>query len=310
MTGYKHFENFLLLNEVQFYDGKLPPVSEELLIYFVGHCFEVLGIQYSTIKQYICGIRYMCLKDDISSPFSNEQDHKSTARLSLFLKSVKRLQKQHSRPRLPITSDILRQLCNRLRSGFYSEFIDCTLETVCIIAFHGLLRCGEFTVDNACNFDSECILCVSDVTFYPDFAVLHLKQLKTDPFRKGTDIQLHKIDNILCPYTASKKYFQIHSSIKGSSTPSDPLFITENLLALESQFFITNLKNLLILCGFNAEFYNDHSFRIGAATIAGKANIEDHLIKTLGRWNSDSYCRYVRTDKSSIKYAQQQICNS
>ena len=39
MTGYKHFENFLLLNGVQFYNGKLPPIPEELLIYFVGHCF-------------------------------------------------------------------------------------------------------------------------------------------------------------------------------------------------------------------------------------------------------------------------------
>ncbi|CAG2195331.1 unnamed protein product [Mytilus edulis] len=63
-------------------------------------------------------------------------------------------------------------------------------------------------------------------------------------------------------------------------------------------------------CGYQAELYNGHSFRIGAATSAGKANVEDHLIKTLGRLSSDSYCRYIRTDKSSIKNAQQQICNS
>lgn len=49
-------------------------------------------------------------------------------------------------------------------------------ETVCIVAFHGFLRCGEFTVDNASNFDSESNLSVSDVTFYEDFAILHLKQ--------------------------------------------------------------------------------------------------------------------------------------
>ena len=198
MTGFKQFDFFLLLNGVQFINGKLPNVSEELLIYFVGHCFEVLKIQYSTIKQYICGIRYMCLKDDIPSPFQKSgKGEKSMARLSLFMNSVKRLQKQQPRPRLPITSDILRQLLTKLRSGFYSEFIDCMLETVCIVAFYGFLRCGEFTVDNACYFDSECNLCVCDVTFNSDLAILHLKQSKTDPFRKGIDIQLHKSNWII-----------------------------------------------------------------------------------------------------------------
>ncbi|CAC5395185.1 unnamed protein product [Mytilus coruscus] len=210
-TGYNHFKTFLLLNGVNLNGNKLPPISEELLIYFV--------------------------------------------------------------------------------------------------AFHGFLRCGEFTVDNASNFDSESNLCVSDVTFYEDFAILHLKQSKTDPFRKGIDIQLHRLNNILCPYTTLKNYLQLRS-VKGKCALSDPLFIMENFSALERKYFITNLKILLEACGYQAVLYNGHSFRIGAATSAGKANIEDHLIKTLGRWSSDSYCRYVRTDKSSIKNAQQQICNS
>lgn len=309
-TGYNHFKTFLLLNGVNLNGNKLPPISEELLIYFVSHCFQILKLQYSTIKLYICGIRYMCLKDNIPSPFqSSDKDHKSMVRLSLFLKSVKRSQKQSVRPRFPITSDILKQMCVKLKRGFFSEFIDLMLETVCIVAFHGFLRCGEFTVDNASNFDSESNLCVSDVTFYEDFAILHLKQSKTDPFRKGIDIQLHRLNNILCPYTTLKHYLQMRS-VKGKCELSDPLFINENFSALERKYFITNLKFLLEACGYKAELYNGHSFRIGAATSAGKAHVEDHLIKTLGRWSSDSYCRYIRTDKSSIKNAQQQICNN
>ncbi|CAC5375218.1 unnamed protein product [Mytilus coruscus] len=236
-------------------------------------------------------------------------DHKSMLRLSLFLKSVKSSQKQSVRPRFPITSDILKQMCVKLKRGFFSEFIDLMFETVCIVAFHVFLRCGEFTVDNASNFDSESNLCVSDVTFYKDFAILHLKRSKTGPFRKGIDIQLHRLNNILCPYTTLKNYLQLRS-VKGKCALSDPLFINENFSALERKYFITNLKILLEACGYQAALYNGHSFRIGAATSAGKANTEDHLIKTLGRWSSDSYCRYVRTDKSSIKNAQQQICNS
>lgn len=43
-----------------------------------------------------------------------------------------------------------------------------------------------------------------------------------------------------------------------------------------------------------------HSFRIGAATSAAKARIEDHLIQSLGRWTSDSYVRYIRTPDSAL----------
>lgn len=291
-------------------NGKLPPISEELLIYFVGHCFRNLKLQYTTIKLYLCGIRYFCLKDNTPSPFTSQQnDNSCLARLSLFMQSVKRLQTISVKTRLPITSDILGKICHKLRKGFFSRFIDCMLETACIIAFYGFLRCGEFTVTNVDNFDPECNLCISDIRILPDLAIIHLKQSKTDPFRKGIDIQLHKLNTLLCPYKALVNYLQIRTA-KQPCNPSDPLFITDSLTALDRNFFISKLKLLIKSCGLNPDSYNGHSFRIGAATSAGKANIADHLIKTLGRWKSDSYCRYIRTDKSSIKHAQQKISSS
>jgi hypothetical protein len=49
------------------------------------------------------------------------------------------------------------------------------------------------------------------------------------------------------------------------------------------------LKFILQLCSYDPTLYNGHSFRSGAATSAGKALVEDHMIKILGRWSSDSY---------------------
>jgi hypothetical protein len=73
---------------------------------------------------------------------------------------------------------------------------------------------------------------------------------------------------------------------KGFFQSYDPLFINESGQALERNFFIRKLKHLLDLCGHDSQLYNCHSFCIGAATSAEKNYIEDHLIKTLGRWNS------------------------
>ena len=44
--------------------------------------------------------------------------------------------------------------------------------------------------------------------------------------------------------------------------------------------------------------------RIGAATSAYAARLEDHLIQTLGRWSSDCYKTYIHTPIHVSKDAQ------
>ncbi|CAG2244444.1 unnamed protein product [Mytilus edulis] len=168
----------------------------------------------------------------------------------------------------------------------------------------------KFTVMNVDKFDPLTSLCISDIILKTDYAILRLKESKTDPFRKGIDIKLFKIDNSICPFLALKRYLSIRHSEFGIGFPSDPLFITGNREALTRQFFLVKLKNILELCGYDPNLYNGHSFRSGAATSAGKHALEDHMIKVLGRWKSDSYCRYIKISPTSIKYAQQSLTES
>ena len=169
------------------------------------------------------------------------------------------------------------------------------------------MRWEEITVQNASDFDPAANLCISDINFVNDFATLTLKQSKTDPFRKGITIQLHKIDSPLCPYIALQKYLQKRKQLRSYCTESEPLFVTEDNIVLQRNYFINKVRHILDLCGFDAKQYSGHSFRIGAGTTAGQEKIEDHMIKTLGRWSSDCYCTYIQTHPKSIKSAQQQL---
>ncbi|CAC5393943.1 unnamed protein product [Mytilus coruscus] len=138
-----------------------------------------------------------------------------------------------------------------------------------------------------------------------EMASFHLK-LEIFHLEKGINIQLHKLGRLICPYKTLLEYIQVRKEFSPINQ-TDPLFITIDKKPLERQYFLTCIKKVLDICGFNSNHYNGHSFRIGAATSAGKAKIEDHLIKTLGHWSSDSYIRYIRVMPASIKTAQRRL---
>ncbi|CAG2241262.1 unnamed protein product [Mytilus edulis] len=304
-VGYRAYTAFLANNGVVWLGKPMPPISEDILIYFVAHCYKNLRLLHTTIKLYLCGIRFYYIQSNCDHPFDYTNES-TLLRLNMIMRAVKRIQGEHnSKPRLPITFQVLGRICNSLRAGVFSTFTDCMLETACTVAFFGFLRCGEFTVSK--HFDSTVNLSVTDVEILDSYAILHLKTSKTDPFRKGVSIQLHKSDHTICPFSAVQKYIAIRKGREASFCFSDPLFVKENGNALDRDFFIRSLRHVLDICGYNSSLYNGHSFRIGASTSAGSVNIQDHLIKTLGRWTSDSYCRYIRISKDTIGKAQKSL---
>ncbi|KAL3863081.1 hypothetical protein ACJMK2_004857 [Sinanodonta woodiana] len=166
--------------------------------------------------------------------------------------------------------------------------------------FFGFLRCGEFTIRDL--FDPTIHLCVGDVHFQQETAFLKLKSSKTDPFRKGVTIQLHATGRVLCPYSALKNFmqFRIHSSPQFYA----PLLVSSTGEALSRVVFLNHMRLDYRKMGLDTSQYSGHSFRIGAATSAAAAHLEDHMIKVLDRWSSDCYSRYIRTLSSTIRLAQ------
>eukprot|EP00731_Ephydatia_muelleri_P020051 Em0012g876a len=59
-------------------------------------------------------------------------------------------------------------------------------------------------------------------------------------------------------------------------------------------------KETLTKAGIDRSSYAGHSFRIGAATSAAAAGVEDSMIQTLGRWKSSAYLVYVRVPRERL----------
>ena len=129
---------------------------------------------------------------------------------------------------------------------------------------------------------------------------MHLKSSKTDPFRKGILLTIGATNNHLCPVRAMLNYIS-------ASSKSGPLFVYKSGKFLNRDDFAQEIRNLLAKGGFEANSYAGHSFRIGAATTAAKANLPTWLIKTMGRWASDCYETYIRTPERTLAEASAKL---
>ena len=76
-----------------------------------------------------------------------------------------------------------------------------------------------------------------------------------------------------------------------------PLFVHADGTPLLKQQFVARVRRALSSSGIDPSHYSGHSFRIGAATTAAAAGVPDHVIKTLGRWESSAYLLYIRTPR-------------
>lgn len=302
-TGFECFKTFLNLNNIPC-QLHLPSVSEDILIYFVAHCHKHLSLKHCTIKLYLCGIRFNYLAAGYMNPLESDTG-KEFHRLKTIMSAIKKCNQTRKNVRLPITFNILDKLIKRLKRGYQSQHTDALLAAVYSTAFFGFLRCGEITCDNISTFDPSIHITNNDLKFEEGRVSLKLKISKTDPFRKGISIQLFSSGDTTCPVNAIKAYLSIRD--KKHEGNNKPLFVMLDGSPITREYFITELKCLLTSIGIDAQQYSGHSFRMGGATSAATARIEDHLIKTLGRWSSDCYTRYIHTPASVIKNAQMSL---
>ena len=109
----------------------------------------------------------------------------SMPRLELVVRGLKREQAgQPSKPRLPITPAILRQIHTNFKDSHDWDTI--MLWAVMCLCFFGFLRSGEVVAPDDSNFDPTQHLSFTDITAdslsNPRSLSVNIKQSKTDPF--------------------------------------------------------------------------------------------------------------------------------
>ena len=163
--------------------------------------------------------------------------------------------------------------------------------------FFGFLRAAEFTVPNLASFSPAIHLSVADISVdsrqSPTCLRVRIKASKTDPFRQGCHIHIGLGRAPLCAVHALMAYLSLRGKAPG------PLFLLASGQPLSRALLTDWLRQIFSTAGIEGNF-SSHSFRIGAATVAARNGIPDHLIQALGRWTSNAYQLYIRTPSEAL----------
>jgi len=201
------------------------------------------------------------------------------------VKGIRRSQCSTTRPRLPITIHILRDLKLALHSSTTLTLHNKRmLWAAFCVAFYGFLRASELCSPTARTFDPTATLCHADLTLAATAAQLLIKASKTDPFRVTCTVTIGATHTSTCPVSALHHYLPFRST-----HTSRPLFVFDNGSYLTRTSLTSHLRSLLLAAGLDPDIYASHSFRIGAATTAAAASLPDWQIQALGRWSSNCY---------------------
>ena len=173
--------------------------------------------------------------------------------------------------------------------------------------FFGFFRSGELTVPSLTGFDPAIHLAWGDVAVdnqaRPTVICIKLKRSKCDQFGAGVTVHLGRANSPLCPVRALLAYM---ASRRGEA---GPFFRDNEGRPLTKAVFVQAIRQTLSQLGLPADQFAGHSFRIGAATAAAQAGIEDSVIQALGRWSSAAFLLYIRTPRSQLAQFTSQIAS-
>lgn len=219
------------------------------------------------------------------------------------LKGVKNLKSGEALPlRKPIDCATLRRFL------YYINFDSWDLSMLwaaMTLATFGLLRSGEFALDESESLQSAKLLRLNDVTFEQvastDVLRLRLRNSKTDKNRTGVIVTVGESGKSVCAVRAMRHYLRF----RGKAVEDDPLFTFRDGAVLRRNTLIKFSRVFLEKIGEDSKSYAGHSFRIGGATDLASRAVPDHEIQAAGRWTSDAFKLYVRfADERNIKRAK------
>lgn len=248
---------------------------------FVSHLHHK-GKAPKTISTYLSAISYVHKILEYPDPTSSFIISKLTAGA------------YRSRPsfdfRLPITIQILDQLTDAINFTASCIYDMKLYKAMFLFAFYTFARIGELTTSDRSDTS---VIHFKDIEFhttvYGDSVTVIFRRFKHNLSGIPHKITFNAGESKLSAVTALSDFLKVRSKQPG------PLFCSVAGSAISRKIFDIQLHKTLSFCHLDSTRYKGHSFRIGAASYRSEQGDSDAKIRSLGRWKSNAFLKYIRT---------------
>lgn len=229
-----------------------------------------------------------------------------------------------NRVRLPITMVILKKILETKKAllaskkettEFYSLENYDMASAVYALGLCAALRPSELAVRHTGTGVVSAPLLIEDINFEiekgtdtPLSSVLMLPKRKNDQFGEKSDVAFGKTgDAEACGVINVFRWIQKRKEMGEVITPKSYLFPIKTekgeIAPLTYELLTASMKKDLQAAGYDADCYNGHSFRIGAATTMAMNGVPEYIIKDMGGWarNSAAFNTYVRRTPREVR---------
>jgi hypothetical protein len=239
-------------------------------------------LSYKSARTYLAGLSYFHKLNNWIDPTA-----------SFYIKTVMEGYQRknfHADVRLPITIEMLGDLCTALNAVCTSGYETRLFRALFLVAFFGLFRISELVATSQNMFQHS--LQTSDLRLQcingTKIAYFTLRKSKKNQCGSPHVITISGLQKSqLCPVKAIVSYL-------GIKPLSIYLFCHANSHPVTKFQFSLILKECLNYLGFPSKRILSHSFRIGAASYLDSMGIPHDVIMEKGRWTSNSYAKYIR----------------
>ena len=238
-----------------------------------------------TITSYISAVAYFHKIQGHADPTTSFLVRKLLAGARALTKTVD--------VRLPITTSILNKLCGALSTVVTDSFKFKMTKAMFLLAFHGLLRIGEFTVKSN---EQNHTLQMADIQFGQNniskvcsYVIITFRYFKHS---KGHPVVLKtQASSGNCPVSSLQTYV--------CDRPG-PLFVFADKSAVSASYFSDVLRRCVLSAGLPINSYKPHSFRVGGATMAAQKGYSEVQIAEMRRWKSSAFKKCIRIPCLSV----------
>ena len=191
--------------------------------------------------------------------------------------------------RLPITIPILNRLILSLQYTTTCRYDYVLFRAMYLFAFETFARIGEITSNHP---KAPSVVQFSDVSMFAEQGrqqvEVTFRQFKHNLMKRPHRIIFGRESACYSAVAAISEYLQLRDPTEG------PFFCSVVGKPIPRSVFDQQLHRSLNFCQLDNARYKGHSFCIGAASHKAELGCSDVLIRSLGRWNSNAYKKYLR----------------